>query len=227
MAIKHKLARLLPLLLLTGWMVKVSVKAQENGGDDDDPSQDNAISGWAYRTPKAQEPPSNVSDASFPFILIDPDIIQENKKHIYDYDRGLQHALWFLKKKADRYVANTTRLTVINKQVDVPGNDKHDYMSLARYFWPNDSSPNGLPYIRKDGHVNPESKEVADYAMLHAFVKSIENIFSKTIYSLKKAKNRSSKSSFWHSHTITLTIRRTLTRPSSVSIIGLLTPRPA
>jgi hypothetical protein len=35
-------------------------------------------------------------------------------------------------------------------------------MSLAPYFWPDPSKPDGLPYIRKDGQRNPEIKEITD-----------------------------------------------------------------
>lgn len=34
--------------------------------------------------------------------------------------------------------------------------DKHDYMSLSRYFWPDPTKPDGLPYISRDGESNPE-----------------------------------------------------------------------
>ena len=34
--------------------------------------------------------------------------------------------------------------------------DKHDYMSMGPYWWPDPSKPDGLPYIRKDGLRNPE-----------------------------------------------------------------------
>ena len=37
-----------------------------------------------------------------------------------------------------------------------PSGDKHDYVSYAPYFWPNPATPDGLPYIRKDGHRNRE-----------------------------------------------------------------------
>lgn len=44
---------------------------------------------------------------------------------------------------------------MMKKQVPASG-DKHDYMSIARYYWPDPSKPDGLPYISKDGEVNPE-----------------------------------------------------------------------
>lgn len=47
-------------------------------------------------------------------------------------------------------------LSVMVKSVTPPSGDKHDYMSLARYAWPDPSQPNGLPYIMKDGQSNPE-----------------------------------------------------------------------
>lgn len=43
-----------------------------------------------------------------------------------------------------------------------PSNDKHDYFSLSPYWWPDPSKPDGLPYIRRDGQTNPESKRDLD-----------------------------------------------------------------
>jgi unsaturated chondroitin disaccharide hydrolase len=37
-----------------------------------------------------------------------------------------------------------------------PSGDKHDYVSLSRYWWPNPDTPDRLPYIYKDGQSNPE-----------------------------------------------------------------------
>jgi hypothetical protein len=46
--------------------------------------------------------------------------------------------------------------SVIDKEIVPPSGDKHDYMSLSRYWWPNPHSADGLPYINKDGQSNPE-----------------------------------------------------------------------
>lgn len=32
----------------------------------------------------------------------------------------------------------------------------NDYQSLAKYYWPNPDSADGLPYLRRDGDINPE-----------------------------------------------------------------------
>ncbi len=46
--------------------------------------------------------------------------------------------------------------TVMDKKLIPPSGDKHDYMSVGPYWWPDPSKPNGLPYIRRDGERNPE-----------------------------------------------------------------------
>ena len=41
-----------------------------------------------------------------------------------------------------------------------PSGDRHDYMSLGPYWWPDPESPDGRPYVRRDGEVNPERDEL-------------------------------------------------------------------
>lgn len=60
-----------------------------------------------------------------------------------------------LLQEADGWLKQKQLSVMMKKQVPASGN-KHDYMSIARYYWPNPSKPNGLPYINKDGEVNPE-----------------------------------------------------------------------
>ena len=54
-------------------------------------------------------------------------------------------------------------LSVTQKSQTPPSGDKHDYMSLAPYWWPDAAKPNGLPYIRRDGQTNPESTQLPDH----------------------------------------------------------------
>ena len=44
--------------------------------------------------------------------------------------------------------------------VTPPSGDKRDYMSMGPYWWPDPNKKDGLPYIRKDGRINPESKQM-------------------------------------------------------------------
>ncbi len=41
--------------------------------------------------------------------------------------------------------------SVMEKAFVPPSGNKHDYMSLAPYYWPDLSKPDSLPYIRRDG----------------------------------------------------------------------------
>jgi hypothetical protein len=52
--------------------------------------------------------------------------------------------------------------SVMDKATIPPSGDKHDYMSLAPYFWPDPSKPDSLPYIRKDGQRNPMIERISD-----------------------------------------------------------------
>ena len=47
-------------------------------------------------------------------------------------------------------------LSVMMKEKTPGSGDKHDYMSQARYYWPDPTQPDGLPYISRDGESNPE-----------------------------------------------------------------------
>ena len=53
-------------------------------------------------------------------------------------------------------------VSVVNKTDLPPSGNKHDYMSIGPYWWPDPSKDSGVPYIRKDGVVNPEVKNYPD-----------------------------------------------------------------
>lgn len=60
-----------------------------------------------------------------------------------------------LLKNADE-ILNAPALSVIIKEKTAASGDKHDYLSQARYFWPDTTKTDGLPYIERDGITNPE-----------------------------------------------------------------------
>lgn len=49
--------------------------------------------------------------------------------------------------------------SVTYKKLVPPSGSKHDYMSMGPYWWPDPEKEDGLPYIRRDGEVNPERNE--------------------------------------------------------------------
>lgn len=60
-----------------------------------------------------------------------------------------------LKAEADKTLS-AEPLSVMMKEKTPASGDKHDYMSQARYTWPDPTKPDGLPYITRDGQSNPE-----------------------------------------------------------------------
>lgn len=74
-------------------------------------------------------------------------------------------------READKNLTATI-LTVMDKPMIPPSGDKHDYMSMGRYWWPDPTKADGLPYIRRDGVVNPEIDKL-DRIPLSKFTRNV------------------------------------------------------
>ena len=69
-----------------------------------------------------------------------------------------ESALSALSKSADKVLALPT-LKMTDKRMIAPTGNIHDYMTCGLYWWPNPDTPDGLPYINKDGIVNPDAND--------------------------------------------------------------------
>jgi len=87
-----------------------------------------------------------------------PGTLAKAKEKLAAGDKQLTKALKKLVADADKALAEVPP-SVTNKEKLPPSGDKHDYMSIAPYFWPNPDTKDGLPYVRHDGKVNPESRD--------------------------------------------------------------------
>ena len=63
-----------------------------------------------------------------------------------------------------------------HKELAPPSGDKHDYMSIAPYWWPNPKTKNGLPYVRRDGEINAERDQTSDRKRLDNLVQSVKSL---------------------------------------------------
>lgn len=52
--------------------------------------------------------------------------------------------------------------SIVDKPRPSPTGDAHDYVSFARYYWPNPDTPDHLPFVRRDGHSNEEQVALGD-----------------------------------------------------------------
>ncbi len=82
-------------------------------------------------------------------------------KSLAKNDVAIKEKIAQLSKQADKLV-NKKFGSVMDKNVLPPCGNKHEYLSLARYYWPDPSKPDGKPYIKKDGEKNPDNDLISD-----------------------------------------------------------------
>lgn len=56
----------------------------------------------------------------------------------------------------------TPRVSVMDKMQVPPSGDKHDYYSQAVFYWPNNYTRGGWPYVKRPALINPETKLIDD-----------------------------------------------------------------
>jgi hypothetical protein len=67
-------------------------------------------------------------------------------------------------------------VTVVDKKVAPPSGDSHDYVSFARYYWPDPAKPDGLPYVSIDGKHNHEQVARGDRHRIGEFCDTVEKL---------------------------------------------------
>jgi len=88
-------------------------------------------------------------------ILYDAEGIKRVKAQLAEGDPYLTGVLKEVVERAEGYL-EVEPVSVVDKPMTPPSGDKHDYMSMSPYWWPNPDTPDGKPYIRRDGEYNPE-----------------------------------------------------------------------
>ena len=95
-------------------------------------------------------------------LLMKYDVLRAVKEQLAAEEEIILPAMLRLRREADKALT-LKPLSVVYKKNIPPSGDKHDYISLGRYWWPNPATPDGLPYIRRDGEVNPETEQQEKY----------------------------------------------------------------
>jgi hypothetical protein len=108
-------------------------------------------------------------------FLLDGKHLAAVKRRLQGGDKSLVQALAKLEREAQ--IALTLQpFSVVTKATTPPSGDKHDYMSQAPYFWRNPQTPDGLPYLRRDGERNPEINKISDHQNLDKMVAAVETL---------------------------------------------------
>src|SRR5687768_1094177 len=130
----------------------------------------------AIATPLLATAETRKSTASKPRVfLLDADQLPLSRKQLAQEDKQLAPAIRQLQRDADKAI-HAGPFSVVNKDVLPPSDDKHDYMSLAPYWWPNPDTADGLPYVRRDGERNPEIYEVRNRLDLGEMCAAVETL---------------------------------------------------
>ena len=108
--------------------------------------------------------------------FVDYSALEAKKKDLKKGDKREVLTFEKLIKSADSLLTRPA-FSVVNKTGIPPSGDKHDYMSIGPYWWPNPETPDGLPYIRKDGEINPETRNnYTDFIENENFLRAIRDL---------------------------------------------------
>jgi hypothetical protein len=112
--------------------------------------------------------PSSTPSLSPRTFSLDPSLLVSTKQQIVKNNNNgnnnnpiLQDSLRRLFLEANSYLTKNPVFVTEKTQLPASG-DKHDFLSLAPYHWPDPTKPNGLPYIIRDGIINPEVYSIPD-----------------------------------------------------------------
>ncbi len=108
-------------------------------------------------------------------FILDGEVLQENRRKVRAGDEKLKAAVARLVKDADAKLP-AGPFSVTDKAVPPPSGDKQDYRSLGPYWWPDPAKPEGKPYIRKDGKVNPERHKIGDSARFKEMLDAVSTL---------------------------------------------------
>ena len=99
-------------------------------------------------------------------------VAQDVKSYLLDVSNFHKDTLGIQIEKA----LKASIVSIVEKPQPSPSGDAHDYISYGRYYWPDPSKPDGLPYISKDGHPNQKQIEQGDEKRLDVFINNVESL---------------------------------------------------
>jgi hypothetical protein len=123
---------------------------------------------WPLTAQAQQASPADV-------LLLNRGVLDEARRSYRSDPSQVPPAVRRLLGEAEQATA-AELVSVIQKQQPPPSRDLHDYMSLGPYWWPDSTKPNGLPYVRRDGEVNPEYRTVGDNERIGQMVDNVQTL---------------------------------------------------
>ena len=79
-------------------------------------------------------------------------------------------------EKADALLG-IENFSVTHKAILPPTKNSNDYLSISRYWWPDEAKDDGLPWIRRDGETNPDTQtDKVDRQRLGEMTKAVRDL---------------------------------------------------
>ena len=119
----------------------------------------------------------SAGDLPLPYFGAKPGSLEKAKLRYAAGDKNVTPAIKKLIADAEKALKVEPPSVMEKQKVPTSGN-KHDYISMAPYFWPDPSKPDGVPYLRKDGEINPESRDETcnDRERMNKMAKMVESL---------------------------------------------------
>jgi catechol 2,3-dioxygenase-like lactoylglutathione lyase family enzyme len=111
------------------------------------------------------------------YFLSRPGALARTKARLAAGDPAARAALDALVREAEAAL-RVAPPSVTHKTRPGASGDLHDYSSIAPYLWPDPTKPDGLPYIPRDGEVNPANRDpaVSDRERLRTLGETVETL---------------------------------------------------
>jgi hypothetical protein len=101
---------------------------------------------------------ASAADPALPRVFcMPPRALAQAQARVVAKDEALRPALDRLRRDATSAL-KAGPFSVVDNDLVPPSGDKHDYVSFGPYWWPDLAKKDGLPFIRRDGEVNPDSR---------------------------------------------------------------------
>ncbi|MFO7825357.1 MAG: alginate lyase family protein [Cyclobacterium sp.] len=121
------------------------------------------------------------------FILLDGKMLHRAKTQVsLVSEKPKFPELQALLREADQKLLEGP-FSVTHKTQLPPSGDIHDYTSMGPYWWPDPEKEDGLPYIRRDGEINPEYYEYKDKEELGKLMGALRTLSEAYYFSAEEA----------------------------------------
>lgn len=130
---------------------------------------------------------AGVAAAQTPALLtLRPEMLARAESEAREDGSMLRPALQQLLTEAD-IAMKAGPFSVMQKKRVPPSGNRHDYMSLGPYWWPDTTKPGGLPYVRRDGQRNPQTQDDYDAPRFGRMVAAVNTLALAYYFSEKEA----------------------------------------